>query len=590
MRLKFLIFLFIHCFTLSLFGQNEQDFSKGGLERKKVTTYWDRDSITIRSSGYYNVSGFSGVGQKTGRWNYWYKDGTIEETAMYVNGKYHGEVKQFHRNGKPKHVGYFKYGIQDSAFTSYYENGQIQEQGEFAQLPDSILLQPYKYWQQLDYIEPTKIGKWNYFHDDGNPQMTLEYKIGDEKEYLLSYWNKKNEQTVINGNGTLKELYSSNKPKIEKHYNKGLLNGKYTEWNANGSVRMEGSYVNGLKDGEWKLWNFVSHTLYQITTYNKGEKNGVFKEYNPSEILVIEGMYKDGEKDGKWSYYFNDGSKDMIGSFSEGKQHGHWDYWYPNGQLYYKGDYNKGKKTGEWNFFYNNGEPWKTGSYEADLKEGLWTSWFENGQEAFEGKYERGLEQGVWTSWYENGIMKDRGSYENGKMTSIWVGWYPNDKKRYEGTYKEDMKDGKWTFWTDKGVLKDEGHYAALKRPKKKNDITIANTTPKVQSYKHGKWVSYDIKGGALASEGSYSYGKQDGIWKFYYPGGKIVATENSFKDGKLDGVSKTFTRRGKNQTEIGYKEGKKHGEMKVYDAKGRKLIAHKLYKNGSLKKNLLEY
>ena len=487
MKLVSLIaFLVIHLLVINFYAQTDKDFTKGGLERTLVTTFWDRDSTMLRSRGHYNVSGFSGVGQKTGRWTYWYKNGAVEESSIYVNGKYHGKVTQLYPNEKIKHVGYFKFGIQDSVFTSYYENGQVQEKGAFAQLPDSILLQPYKYWGQLAYIEPEKIGQWKYFHADGRPKMTLEYKKNDAREYLLSYWDKEGKQSVIGGNGSIKEVYTSKRPKVEKNYKNGLLNGKYVEWNANGTVRLEGAYVNGLKDGEWKMWNFVSHTLYQVTTYKEGEKDGVFKEYNPNEVLVIDGIYKEGEKHGVWSYYFNDGNKDMIGPFQDGEQHGHWDYWYPNGQLYYKGDYENGKKTGEWNFFYNNGEPWKTGTYENDFKEGLWTSWFENGQEAFEGKYTLGLEQGVWTSWYENGVMKDRGSYDKGKMTATWTGWYPNDKKRYEGSYKEDMKDGKWLFWTDKGVLKDEGVYAALKKPKKKNTIVIANSNPAVQSYKHG--------------------------------------------------------------------------------------------------------
>ena len=174
-------------------------------------------------------------------------------------------------------------------------------------------------------------------------------------------------------------------------------------------------------------------------------------------------------------------------------------------------------------------------------------------------------------------------------MTSTWTGWYPNDKQRYTGTYKDNMKDGKWKYWTDKGILKDEGYFAALKRPKKKDDIVMPNSLPSIQSYRHGKWTSYDPNGGAIASEGSYSYGKQDGTWKFYYPGGRIVATENTFKEGKLNGISSTFTRKGKPQTVITYKDGQKHGEMKVYDSKGKKLIAHKQYKNGAIKKNLLE-
>jgi antitoxin component YwqK of YwqJK toxin-antitoxin module len=39
----------------------------------------------------------------------------------------------------------------------------------------------------------------------------------------------------------------------------------------------------------------------------------------------------------------------------------------------------------------------------------------------------------------------------------------------------------------------------------------------------------------------------------------------------------------------ITYRDGQKHGEMKIYGSKGKKLITHKLYKNGDVKKNFLK-
>ena len=99
--------LFSHILNITLLilsvvslAQKDVDYTKGGLMRKQVTNYWDRDSTMVRSRGYFNVSGFSNVGQKTGRWTYWYKNGEVEESSIYVNGKYHGKVTQLYPNGK----------------------------------------------------------------------------------------------------------------------------------------------------------------------------------------------------------------------------------------------------------------------------------------------------------------------------------------------------------------------------------------------------------------------------------------------------------------------------------------------------------
>ena len=86
-----LIITFLTGMIVPYFAQQNE---KKEIKREPIVNYWDKDKKHIRSKGYLNVSGFSDVGQKTGRWVYYYKNGEVEESSVYVNGRYQGKVVQ----------------------------------------------------------------------------------------------------------------------------------------------------------------------------------------------------------------------------------------------------------------------------------------------------------------------------------------------------------------------------------------------------------------------------------------------------------------------------------------------------------------
>ena len=49
---------------------------EGLLKIEKVKTYWDKDSTLVRSIGFYNKSGYGSVGERTGLWRFWTKNGS----------------------------------------------------------------------------------------------------------------------------------------------------------------------------------------------------------------------------------------------------------------------------------------------------------------------------------------------------------------------------------------------------------------------------------------------------------------------------------------------------------------------------------
>ena len=578
MKNTLIFILALHFFSFEFICQEKNNFT-GLLELKKEVTYWDKDNTRKRSEGHIQANGFTGVGDRFGKWKFYYKDGSFEEISNYYAGKYNGQVIQYYPNQKKKFEGYFYLGVPDSISKVYYENGNLAEEGMYNSIPDSIRDTTSKYFKIIPYLPAIKVGEWKTYYEDGKPWEKILYKPNDTVPYLKEFYTKKGLLQVIKGNGTVIEEFASGKPKLEIEYKDGLKNGKFLEWNANGKKNTEGFYKDGLKSGDWIFYYFVSNKIYQKVGYLEDKKHGNFEEYMPNDSLAIKGNYEYGLKNGFWIYNFENGKTDMKGLFKDDLQDGKWEYFYPSGQLYYHGDYESGKKTGDWEFFYNNGQIWRVGAYKNDLKDGVWNVYYENGGDLMQGAYIDGKQHGAWTSWFENGQEKDRGSYDNGKMTAQWTGWFPNGKLNYEGWYENDMKTGNWKFYTSKGKLKDDGNYKIIKTTEEEDLYNLG--TEIERSYKHGKWISYSEVDGKLVSEGTYNIGRQSGVWKYYYPGGKVVAQENSYDtNGKLDGVSKSFSRKENQTNEINYKNGLKHGDFKIWDTKGN-LIQHLVYKNG---------
>ncbi len=99
--INILITLFLLC-SLTLFSQDKWEKEKGLLDLKEEITYWNKDSSTIRSIGYFNGMSFSGLGQRIGIWKFYNENGNIEEISNFYMGKKHGRTIEYYPQGKVK--------------------------------------------------------------------------------------------------------------------------------------------------------------------------------------------------------------------------------------------------------------------------------------------------------------------------------------------------------------------------------------------------------------------------------------------------------------------------------------------------------
>ena len=578
LKLKYL-FGFIMGFSI-VQTSNSQIKENGLIKQEKIITYWNEDKDIIRSIGQYHTEGFSAVGEKIGKWVFYYPTGKVREVSHFFLGQLHGSYQSFYENGKLKFDGFFFLGKPDSTFKSYYGNGVLSEKGSYKVSPkinyyDTINLLFLKNKPSL--YESRKINKWEYFYHNGKPMEKTLFKTGDTTELILQFFDTSGIALITNGKGTRKTYFADGKLRSLAEYKSGLKHGEFTLFKPNGQLRKTGFYKNGLMDSTWQETFIIIDTTYQITQFKDGLKSGKFKEFYPEGNISMKGEFKDNFKDGYWEYYFVNGKFDMKGGFKKDVQDGYWEYFYPSGQMYYEGAFVNGQKNKDWKFYYNDGKIWKEGSYQFDQKNGNWTTYFESGQKAMEGKFKNDKEDGIWKSWYENGQLKDKGYFSEGRMNYHWDGYYKNGQLKYSGDYENDHKNNKWSFWDPNGKLIEIRHYKVIDY---KNEIVVGVPRVLKRSVHHGKWVKYDEVDGSVKSEENYADGKLNGVSKFYHPGGVITHRSINYKNGLLDGKSEFFGRKGNKIGETNYKENKKHGDMMLFSKKG-KLIYHVIYKEG---------
>ena len=219
------------------------------------------------------------------------------------------------------------------------------------------------------------------------------YRINDGKIELLNYdrgisdnvsVKRANGAEVITGSEDLRITDGGGRILVTK-ISKGLIDGKYDEYYANGNMFMTGKYVDGKKEGEWKTYTEEGY-LWKKHTYRNGQLNGKFVNYyTKTGVEETVGNYVNGKKSGNWNSYYSSGRKKLSGDYSNGHRQGVFTEWYENGQ-----------KKSVINY-----------SYEGNMndKDGTVKGYNQNGTLKFEGRIEKGRKVGNWKYYDEMGNL-----------------------------------------------------------------------------------------------------------------------------------------------------------------------------------------
>jgi len=85
------------------------------------------DEVIGESYYYENKQEYIGGGMKNGKregkWYAFFKDGSVQTEAFYIDGKEHGKYTVYQENGKPLYKAHFDHGICDGTWYFYDNKG-----------------------------------------------------------------------------------------------------------------------------------------------------------------------------------------------------------------------------------------------------------------------------------------------------------------------------------------------------------------------------------------------------------------------------------------------------------------------------------
>lgn len=561
----------------------------GNMKNGKMIGYWE--TYNPKKGFLLSKGSLNEEEKKEGQWTWYYENGNIQEEGNFKNGKLDGIQKFYFDNGQLKYSVEYKDGKADGEYKLYNKNGALIEHKFFKEDKlDGIYKSFYDVGEKYtNYIIPYKNdkidGKVEQYYANGVKSLEVTFaegkKTGEEKEY-----------------------YKNGKPYATTIYEDGVANGKFISYYTNGKTKTEGLLKEGEREGVWKFYH-KNGKVETECTYVKGKINGEYKEYDVDGIHYLTYEYRKGDV---YAFEFFDKTGKSI--HADDKSSGKLDYkgYYPNGSRMSEGIYNlKGGKEGEWKYYNNNGlissssvykenklegktvvyhangnvDTYK--NFENDTLEGYYTLYYPEKNKYGEGWYKKGQQKGLWKSYYPNDRLKEVNYYQSGTLYGVQTEYsVADDKKVSELTYKSGVLISE-DYFDDKGNV-----YLHTEIPTKALDTLYTNFSNKAirgkftynYGLKNGPFTEY-YPNGKVRVKGFYLNGQRHDKWVWYHENGK-TESEYNYVCGDIEGIAKNYHENGELQEEKTYDLGVLVGTEKDYNDKGI-LLAEINYLNGKI-------
>lgn len=340
-------------------------------------------------------------------------------------------------------------------------------------------------------------GAWTYWWENGNVQQTGFYKKG----LLDSVWQLYNEEG-------LRYRKSS--------YKQSLQHGNSEEYYPNGQVSNSGNFVMGRQQGPW-IFYFEDGTVSQRGFFKEDQYDGIWEIYHPNGKLSAKGSYNKSEPTGLWTYLNEDGSKtletetDSNGQLhilnawdSKGEQvvingNGLYTTYFGPGQVMETGQVRNKQHTGVWKKFFVNGKLSEEGEYRdgtyyllnawsstgeplVTKGEGIYESYYDSaGNVQQSGKIAGGLRSGEWKTNYLGGKPLMTMVYSEGKPEGRQATYFESEQISAEGSMVKGKREGEWKWYHENG--------------------NVESVVTFVGGLKQGSQFFYDDRGNLLRTE-----------------------------------------------------------------------------------------
>lgn len=341
------ILLVLFSFHLSLSAQNKQELIEPKANNKPIVRRTPIENLeNINEVMYYKGVPYTGTSVEN------FANKVKKQEIQWVNGLIHGTKTEYFEGGiairaqlnfvEGKRHGYFYYR---------YPNGQISLQGKYIENElDSTVNAFYKDGK------PKYIHNYNYGIKNG---LSITYFPNGNIEQKVMIVNDL-------PNGQMVNFYEAGNIRLESFYSRGIRNGYYYRYHLTGIKAEESYFKNGIQDSVCKYWDNVFGRLMKIEYYLNGQLNGpqvTFNEFGDTinslnyENGVLNGPYKKyytgtqsiGKKKNKYKGYIY--GINETGIYVNGLLDGPFKTGLTNKESRAEGTYSNGKMIGEWKYF-----------------------------------------------------------------------------------------------------------------------------------------------------------------------------------------------------------------------------------------------
>ena len=433
--------------------------SEGNRKEFKLDSIWTfyTDSGKVKSVLQYQM------GKKEGIQTYFNDLGLKLSEEAFHEDQRQGFTRYFDEEGRLQKMIPFEFGVEEGIGREYaadgrivavieYKKGYVVKEERINRKDRAGLNQGV--WKEF-YPDEVKVKSEGVYKDNKKQQKWTQYdefgRVSREELYINGELVQKEEEKEAPKLDIQKTYYPGGKVKSSGTYNKGVPEGVFREYTADGKIYDAKIYKAGKLQRQGVLGE-------------DGLEQGIWKEFYDSGNLKGTGNYVSGKKTGRWQYYYENGVLEQEGNYVQGKPDGLWNWYYPSKRLLREENYAKGKEEGLLKEYTDNDQAsvdWNVlveGSYSDGQKNGTWT--YHTDELITRGNFTDGKEDGEWKQWYYEPGKEEKdmrlnfiGSYSGGDEQGLHRFFYPNGKPREERNYRSGVRDGVWKRWDVEGNL-----------------------------------------------------------------------------------------------------------------------------------------
>jgi len=205
---------------------------------------------------------------------------------QYYNGMLNGEIKMYDLVGNLRTVHHYTFGKAYGKVERYYINKV----------------------KAFDYTEfdGKQTGEITYYNQKGEPVLKV-YDTNDHPEYYIRFGKsgQLDDKVVIkDGTADIVSVYPNGKTAASFRMVRGMIDGKYAIYNADGKPAIEADYKMGLYEGK-RIEYYGNGQPARVERFVKGDYEGAMENYTEDGKLLIKANYHNDSLHGDVIIYTN---------------------------------------------------------------------------------------------------------------------------------------------------------------------------------------------------------------------------------------------------------------------------------------------